>query len=285
MIAADSFQKFLFEKRHIRGEWVRLGPSFRQAVGRHQYPSIIQDLLGQASAAVVLLTGTLKFEGRLSLQALGAGPITMFMAEANNHKEFRCIANDDGSQLEGEALPSLLGAAQLAITIDPSKGQRYQGIVPLEHDSLSECLAQYFALSEQLDTHFLLATDDQDCYGLMLQKLPDYRDIEDQDAWNRILQLANTLELSELKASDNETLMHRLFHEEELLVFAAEEVSFRCSCSRERSLGSIQSLGAEEALDILESEAVIAVDCQFCNKHYEFDRQDISTLFGLGRSH
>jgi len=119
----------------------------------------------------------------------------------------------------------------------------------------------------------------------MLQKLPGYKEIEDQDAWNRITQLVKTLNVNEIKAADNQTLIHRLFHEDAVLVFERESVNFECSCSRERSLSSLETLGQEEALSILESEAVIGVDCQFCNRRYEFDRNDVGTLFGLGPAH
>jgi len=285
MIDNDSFQKFLFETLQIRGEWVRLNSSFKQAVGEKIYAPSVKNLLGQTAAASVLLTGTLKFEGRLSIHARGEGPISLLMAEATNTKTFRCIAVNDDRISEGSSLSQLLGKAQLAITIDPDKGSRYQGVVPLERDSMADCLAQYFELSEQLDTYFMLATEDDACYGLMLQKLPGYREIEDQDAWNRITQLVKTLNINEIKAADNQALIHRLFHEDAVLVFDSESVNFECSCSRERSLNSLETLGQAEALSILESEAVIGVDCQFCNRRYEFDRNDVGTLFGLGPVH
>lgn len=285
MIDNDSFQKFLFETLQIRGEWVRLNSSFKQAVGEKIYASSVKNLLGQTAAASVLLTGTLKFEGRLSIHARGEGPISLLMAEATDTKAFRCIAVNDDRISEGSSLSQLLGKAQLAITISPDKGSRYQGVVPLDRGSMADCLVQYFELSEQLDTYFMLATEDDACYGLMLQKLPGYREIEDQDAWNRITQLVKTLNVNEIKAADNQTLIHRLFHEDAVLVFERESVNFECSCSRERSLSSLETLGQKEALSILESEAVIGVDCQFCNRRYEFDRNDVGTLFGLGPAH
>jgi len=290
MITNDTFQRFLFDELHIRGEWVRLGDSYQQAVSGVDYPSEIKQLLGQTIAASILLTGTLKFAGRLSIHARSmdssnAGPISLLMAEATNERTFRGLANWEGNVEKNAPLSELLGNAQLAITIDPDKGARYQGIVPMERDTLSECLAQYFELSEQLDTYLLLGADDDGCFGLMLQKLPDYKNTADQNAWEHVLHLAKTLKKEELLNNDNETLLHRLFHEEKIISYDEETVAFSCSCSRGRTMASVENLGQEEALDILESEAVISVGCQFCGTQYTFDRKDIQELFELGDAH
>ena len=285
MSKQDSFQKFLFESLHIRGEWLRLNESFAQAIKDKQYPEIVETLLAETALASVLLTGTLKFEGRLSIHARGKGPVSLLTSEASNKKTFRCLAHYGQDLPASNDLHSLLGQAQLAITIEPDKGQRYQGIVPLERTRIADCLAHYFELSEQLDTYFFLTTNQHAAYGLMLQKLPDYRIIEDQDAWDRVTKLAETLTSDEFADNDNETLCKRLFHQEEVRLYDSEPVRYVCSCSRERSLASIEAIGYEEALDILAKEPVIGIDCQFCNTHYEFDRGDIHELFGIGKTH
>ncbi len=281
MINNDTFQRFLFEELHIRGEWVRLGNSFQEATQALNYPSAIKSLLGQTIAASVLLTGTLKFAGRLSIHARGQGPVSLLTAETTHLRHFRALAKWEGEVKSDDSLKALLGDAQLAITIDPDKGTRYQGVVPMEKDNLSECLEHYFELSEQLDTHLLLGANDQACYGLLLQKLPDYKKIEDQDAWNRVVHLAKTMKHDELIGADNETLVTRLFHQEQVILYPSEPVAFECSCSEDRSLNAIHSLGEQEALEILEKESVIAMDCQFCGASYQFDRNDIQKLFSL----
>lgn len=284
-ICQDSFQRFIFEELNIRGEWVRLSNSFKEATHEVDYPTAVKTLLGQAIAASVLMTGTLKFAGSLSIHARGDGPVSLLMAEATNRRTFRGIANWQEDINANSTLIDMLGNAQLAITIDPLSGARYQGIVPLERDSLETCLAHYFELSEQLDTCFLLAVEGDHCFGLMLQKLPGYDVIDDQDAWNRIVQFAKTLSVSEFMSTDNQTLLTRLFHEEHVLSFDEETVKFECTCSRDRCLASIKNLGCDEALELLEQEAIISVNCQFCSKHYEFDRNDITGLFNIGPSH
>lgn len=282
MINNDTFQRFLFEDLQIRGEWVRLGSSFKHATDALNYPKAIKSLLGETIAASVLLTGTLKFAGRLSIHARGQGPISLLTAETTHDKHFRGLAKWEGEIDPALDLKDLLGDAQMAITIDPDKGTRYQGIVPMEKHDLSACLEHYFELSEQLDTHLLLGANDDACYGLLLQKLPDYKTIEDQDAWNRVVQLAKTMSSEELLSADNETLVTRLYHQEKVILYPSESVSFECTCSEERSLQAIHSLGQAEALDILESEPVISMDCQFCGASYKFDRLAVQNLFNLG---
>jgi len=285
MIKNDIFQRFMLADLDIRGELLRLGSSYQDATKTRDYPPAIKKLLGQTIAASLLLTGTLKFSGRLSIHARGEGPLQLLMAEATDQRKFRAIANWSDTFEENASLNDLLGNAQLAITIDPEKGARYQGIVPLERDTLSDCIAHYFELSEQLGTFLLLGADDKGAYGLMLQKMPGNVSVEDQDGWNRIIQLAKTLSIDELASNDNETILFRLFHEEKLLPYALEPVEFECSCSKERTAVSIKTLGKDEALEILESEAAISVDCQFCGEHYEFDREGINQIFNLSAPH
>jgi molecular chaperone Hsp33 len=281
MINNDTFQRFIFEDLQIRGEWVRLGNSFQEATRAMPYPPAVKNLLGQTIAASILLTGTLKFAGRLSIHARGQGALSLLTAETTHQRHFRALAKWQGDITPGQSLKSLLGDAQLAITIEPDKGHRYQGIVPMERDTLTACLEDYFALSEQLDTHLLLGANEQGCYGLLLQKLPDYKKIEDQDAWDRVLHLTCTISEQELLEADNQTMVQRLFHEEHVILYPAEAVRFQCSCSRERSLQAIHALGKDDALDILEKEPVIAMDCQFCGAVYQFDRSAVQNLFNL----
>jgi len=283
----DTFQKFLFEELQIRGEWARLGQSFDKATENIEYPVRLKSLVGQVAAASVLLTGTLKFAGRLSIHARGQGPISLLMAEATHKRTYRAIAHwsDVAERQEGsggyQTLKDYIGNAQLVITIDPDQGQRYQGIVPLERDTLGDCLALYFELSEQLDTYFMLGSDERGAFGLMLQKLPEYRNIQDQDAWDRVVHLARTLSMDELVANDNETLMTRLFHEEQVRVFDKESVAFECTCSKARTLASIESLGKDEAMSILNENECIEVDCQFCAARYTFERDEVEKIFGI----
>ncbi|WP_165857746.1 Hsp33 family molecular chaperone HslO [Marinobacter sp. JSM 1782161] len=277
MALDDQFQRFLFEDSQVRGEWVRLSDSYREILSQAAYPDRIQHLLGETLSASVLLSGTLKFEGSLSIQAQGEGPVRMLLAECSHDRAVRGIARYETAP-DGESLDELLGEGRMAITITPDRGQRYQGVVPREHDSLSECLEDYFERSEQIATRLFLFADGEQAAGLMLQRLPGATSADD-DLWQRVGHLASTIKAEELLGLDSETVLHRLFHEETLRLFDPETVRFQCSCSRERTLAALESVGKDECYSILDEQGSIEMDCQFCHTQYRFDRNEIDQLF------
>lgn len=278
MASQDQFQRFIFEHSQIRGAWVQLADSYSDIASQAPYPLSVRQMLGESLVASVLMSSTLKFEGTLSLQAQGEGPLRTLMAECSHDRHIRGLARFDAPAAAESGLNALLGQGRMAITITPNKGQRYQGVVPREHDALAECLEDYFQRSEQIDTRLFLFADEQRSAGLLLQRLPGSTET-DNDLWERVSQLAATVTEEELLSLDSETILHRLFHEEEVRVFDSEPVAFRCSCSRERTLGALESIGKEECYSILEEQGSIDMDCQFCHAHYQFNRNDIDHLF------
>lgn len=285
---SDQVQRFHFSDSPVRGELVQLAGSVEEVLERHDYPARVAALLAEAMAASVLLTSTLKFEGSLILQARGNGPLETLMVECNHRREIRAIAQvgeDWSPEADGLPLPALFGSeGQLAITIDPEGGQRYQGIVPLDGATLAACLEHYFAQSEQLPTRLWLAAGDEKAAGLLLQVLPGHDQGEDADIWPRLCQLSDTVtapELLELPATD---LLYRLFHEETVELHESEAVAFRCTCSRERTERVLLSLGEAELRGIVAEQGGIEVSCQFCNQEYRFDPIDVEQLLRGGAS-
>lgn len=274
---SDQFQRFLFEQGNVRGERVVLGASAREALTKRSYPEPVAKLLGESLAAVVLMSGTLKFEGTLSLQAKGEGAVTLLLAESTHDHQIRGLAHSDTVVAVGD-LGELLHDGRLAITIDPRQGQRYQGIVPLDQSNLSGCLETYFERSEQLPTMIILTSDGQRAGGLFLQKLPG-ESAPDEDFWNRLTLQARTVKPEELLQLESPALLSRLFPEDPIRVFPSAPVSFSCSCSRERTTHALEALGEQDCFDLLEEQGVISIDCQFCHHHYEFHRADLETLF------
>ncbi len=165
MSNSDQIQPVLFDKLDIRGVLVGLETSYQQVLELHDYPPLLQRVLGEMLAAVSLLSSTLKFDGRLILQAAGEGAVQMLMAECNHQHDLRAIARYEGDIPEKQAFHELLVNGRLAITIEPEQGRRYQGVVPLEGDSLAQCLESYFAQSEQLPTQVHLVADGQRAGG------------------------------------------------------------------------------------------------------------------------
>ncbi|MDI1301677.1 MAG: Hsp33 family molecular chaperone HslO [bacterium] len=286
---SDFVQRFHFSESPVRGELVQLGDSVEAVLERHQYPERVASLLAEALAASVLLASTLKFEGSLILQARGNGPLATLMVECNHRRELRGIAQVSESWTEASAeLPfsELFGEGQLAITIDPDHGERYQGIVPLDGATLAACLEHYFAQSEQLPTRLWLAAEGGNAAGLLLQVMPGYDTAEDADIWPRLCQLSDTVKPEELLDLPATELLYRLYHEELVALHETNAVVFRCSCSRERTEQVLLSLGEAELRDIIEEQGAIDISCQFCNQEYRFDPIDVEQMLrgGTGAS-
>jgi molecular chaperone Hsp33 len=276
---SDSILRFIFDATDIRGEWVQLDQSYRDALTHHHYPPAVRRLTGEFLAAVSLLGATLKFDGAIILQARSDGEIPLIMAEANSRQELRAIVHG-AEQAVSEDFQGLLGAGTLSITIDPAGGQRYQGIVPLDGDSLAACLESYFRQSEQLPTRIWLAADGNRAGGLFLQELPTTGAVEERAAqWQHLNALAATVRSEELLELPGEVLLHRLFHQEQLRLLRSESVQFRCSCSRARTETMLISLGRDELEQILVESGEIAVNCEFCNQLYRFDPVQVAALF------
>lgn len=280
MSNTDQIQRLIFEEMPIRGILVGLEKSYAEVLNRHEYPLKVASLLGEMLTAASLLASTLKFEGRLSLMAKGSGAVSLLMAECNDKQQMRAIARWEGEVDQQANFGQLLGHGQLVITIEPEKGNRYQGIVPLDKPQLAQCLEDYFEQSEQLPTRIVLAADTHKAAGFLLQVLPGKGTDEDSENWNRITHLGSTLTSEELLTLDNETLLYRLYHEESVRFYEPSELSFHCDCSRERSLIALQSVPADELDDILQSDGEIRMDCQFCNEIYRFDQTDIGAIKG-----
>lgn len=286
---SDFSQRFLFDDSDIRGELVGLTDSYSHVLAKHAYPQPVAQLLGELLAAASLLIGTLKFEGLLILQARSSGAVPLLMVECSSEGELRGIARYNAEQIGADAsLRELMPDGVLAITVDPKSGQRYQGIVDLEGDTLADCLTNYFNTSEQLSTRFWLSADGQRARGLLLQQLPADRlkdDDEREASWQHALALADTVKTEELLGLDNETLLHRLYHQEALRLFDPRALQFRCSCSRERSSRALVSLGQEDAEALVQEHGgSVEIDCQFCNERYLFDAADVLQLFLDGSS-
>ncbi|CAP42144.1 Hsp33 family molecular chaperone HslO [Bordetella petrii] len=288
----DQLKKYLFEDRSVRVQAVRLHDTWLAAQENHQYPPAVQRLLGELMAAAALLAANIKFEGSLLLQIQGSGPIALLVVECQSDLSLRATVKIR----EGHAVPadgnmqSLLnpdGQGRFIVVLDPRRKvpgqQTYQGIVPLEGDTVAQALQHYMKASEQLDTRLWLQADTQYAAGLLVQRLPDQggaaRAESTADTLERAIVLANTLEPDELVRTDIDTLIHRLYWEETLIAFEPIPVRWHCTCTRERVSSMLRTLGEREVQDILAEQGNVRVTCDFCGKPYEFDAVDCSGLF------
>lgn len=278
----DTSRRFLFDDADIRGETVLLESALREIISIHQYAPGVSRLIGEFLAAAVLLSTTLKFDGKLILQARSKGQVPLLMAECNSALQVRAIARG-AEEATSLRFDQLLEDGQLAITIDPDRGQRYQGIVPLEQHSLAHSLDAYFEQSEQLKTQFWLASDGHRAAGLLLQQLPTQLTQDSAERlrqWEHASSLAATLQAQELLQLDSERLLYRLYHESPVRLFDPASVSFQCTCSRQRTFNALCSLNPAEVTELLEELGSITMDCEFCNQQYQFTREDLAAVLG-----
>ena len=294
---SDRLLKFLFHDAPVRGEVVRLAEVWRQVIEHHDYPAPVLALLGQMTAAAALLAANIKFNGALSLQIEGDGPVRLLVVECQPDFRLRATAKlrADAPVPADATLRTLVnvqGQGRCAITLDPQDrqpGQQpYQGIVSLTGDSIAQALESYMRQSEQLDTRLWLAADTRAASGVLLQKLPAEggraAQARDTDAWDRTTTLAGTLTPPELLDNDPEQLVRKLFWQERLEHGAAFAPRFECRCSRGRIGRMLLSLGRGEVEDILREQDRVEVTCDFCNQVQSFDAVDVGQLFATGDS-
>jgi molecular chaperone Hsp33 len=293
---ADSLRRFVFERYPFRGQLVHLGPAWRAMMEHHEYPDEIRDSLGEAAAATVLLAATLKFKGQLSLQLRGAGPMHLMLVECSDGLAVRGVARFRDPPPTRD-LRVLSGDGTLTVTLGGDDlANRYQGIVPLAGERMSECLRDYFENSEQLPTRLWLRADADQVSGLLLQRLPvtsrpasvtesgagGVSEDEVEDAWRRVQLVAGTVTDTELASLPDRDLLRRLFAEDDVRMFEAAPVFFRCRCSRERVETMLKSLGRDEVEGVLSERGNVEVRCEFCSRAYRFDAVDVGALFKEG---
>lgn len=293
----DTLQKFIFDNASVRGELIDVSATWREIQARHDYPAPVRRLLGQMVAAAALLSANLKFNGSIIMQIHGDGPVRLLVVECDAELRMRATAKlrHDAVIEDDAGITKLLnahGKGRFIITLDPVEkvpGQQpYQGIVPLDGDDVATVIEHYMLRSEQLDTRLWLAADDSVSRGLLLQKLPyhggkvEAKPLSPEEAletWNRAVVLGSTLKEEEMLGTTIDVLMQRLFWEETIRVFDPVHPQFHCSCTREKVGNMLKILGREEVEGVLNEQGTVAINCDFCGKHYEYDKVDCAQLF------
>lgn len=277
----DTLDPFIFEHTPIRGNIATLDISYKDALQHQHLPPVLKQALGELMAASVLLISTIKMKGALVLQMQTNGALKLLVVECTSDLSIRATAKWDET-LSDQSFKTLVEGGQFVITLDPEIGEAYQGIVGLEGDSVAAMLQNYMLRSQQIDTSIWLTCDEHKASGMLLQKLPsvqnDEQQNEDAEAWNRINALANTVKNDELLSLSSTEILHRLFHEEDVRLFDARPIQAHCSCTRENVGNMLSMLGKTEIDHIIAEQGSVEVNCDFCNKQYVFDEQDVSQL-------
>lgn len=275
---SDALIRFLFQQKHVRGELAYINQSLQQMLAHHQYPLPVKQLLAELVVATSMLTATLKFEGEIAVQLQGDGPVRFAAVNGSHEQAFRGVARLQ-AELTGDNFRDLVGNGYLVVTVTPTQGERYQGIIPLSGDSLTSTLESYFAQSEQLPTRLYIFTDIQQnnrAAGLMLQVLPVEQEKARQDFADLVV-LSDTITPVELLDLEPEVVLHRLFHQESVEVFPAQAISFVCGCSKQKCESALFSLGRAV---VAEQLALGGLDmaCEYCNKAYHFSADDLKHI-------
>ncbi|MGO1766731.1 Hsp33 family molecular chaperone [Advenella sp. S44] len=297
-MTTDQLQKYLLDDRSTRIQTVDLTKTWHTGLAHQSYPPVVRDLLGELCAASVLLASNIKFDGSLVLQLQGDGALALIVVECQSDLSLRATVQlrQEFVVPDNATFQSLLnsnGNGRFIVILDPTdrqEGQQpYQGVVPMEGDSVADVLEHYMKQSEQLDTHIWLAANAQRATGLLLQRLPDHGGTADdsvahQESWQRTRVLAQTLTTQEMLSESPETLIHRLFWEEPLLTFEPQPVRWFCPCTRERVGNMLKMLGQDEIENILSEQDKVDIACNFCGKPYTFDAVDCARLFIDGQA-
>lgn len=280
-MATNVLNRYLFEDLSVRGELVQLDKSYQEIISSKEYPIAVQNLLGELLVATTLLTATLKFVGSITLQLQGDGPVSLAVINGDHDQKVRGVARWEGDIPEDASLHQLIGKGHLVMTITPEKGERYQGVVGLEGETLSEIIEHYFISSEQLKTRLWIRLGEVDgkahAAGMLLQTMPDGTG-SDND-FEHLEQLTDTVKNEELFGLEANELLYRLYNQETVKLFEPQQVAFHCGCSRERSASAILTVAKDEIYDILASEGTISLHCDYCGTSYSFDENDVSELF------
>lgn len=290
-------QRFFIDGSVVRGDVVRLTDAYQTVIAQKAYPTAIKALLGEMLVSASLLIGTLKIDGKLSIQLQTSDDnarLNWAMAECDHTGAVRALASFDAQSEDDQKLwASLvssddafaqLGAGVLFISIHPDKGEAYQGIVERVSSNLGECLAHYQKQSAQIPTIIKLATNDVAAGGVLVQLLPqsDEDKENDPDLWDRLSVLTNTLKADEITDLPADEILYRLYHEEEVVLPESTPLHFACTCSQEKSEGAIVQLGLDDAKQMLVAhDGALVLDCGFCGKEYRFDAKAIDQLFGI----
>ncbi|MCW9711206.1 Hsp33 family molecular chaperone HslO [Avibacterium sp. 21-586] len=277
----DKLYRYLFKNRAVRGEWVRLNQSFKDTLNTHHYPKVVQNLLGEMMVATSLLTATLKFNGSITVQIQGDGPLSLALVNGSDDQKMRALARLQGEVRDDMTLNEMIGKGVLVITITPNEGERYQGVIGLDKPTITECLEDYFVRSEQLQTQLIIRTGEFNgepvAAGMLLQVMPD--GVGEEGDFEHLATLTATVKDEEIFGLSAEEMLYRLYHEETVEIYPAQNVDFFCGCTQERSGGALLLLPENEIDEILaEHNGSIDIQCECCGTHYFFNKEAIEKL-------
>ncbi|AXB30171.1 Hsp33 family molecular chaperone HslO [Vibrio campbellii] len=280
-MANNVLNRYLFEDLSVRGELVQLDEAYQRIISSKEYPAALQKLLGELLVSTTLLTATLKFEGSITIQLQGDGPVSLAVINGDHDQKIRGVARWEGDIADDASLHDMMGKGYLVITIEPKKGERYQGVVGLEGETLADVIEGYFANSEQLKTRLWIRIGEHEgkahAAGMMIQVMPDGTGTPED--FEHLEQLTATVKNEEMFTLPANELLYRLYNQDSVRLYEPQPVEFHCGCSRERSGAAIITVERAEINDILAEEGSVSLHCDYCGTSYSFDEAEITELY------
>lgn len=279
MEACDGLQRFIFEHAEIRGEIARLEEAYQTIVEQRDYPPAVKKILGEALVSCLLLVGSIKFEGELSLQFQGNEYLPMLIVQCDHQLNLRGFAKFKPSDREEDFLEAFLNG-QMSFMINQShQTEVFQSIIPITSTSMSQNLMNFFSQSEQIATQIIIAIDHKRVVGMLLQLLPGQDTETREEFWEYATKIGQTVTNDELLNLENNEILYRLYHETEIRLLLEKPAQFKCRCSSEKMKDVLKMLGQEDVNELLKEYEKIEVICDFCNKKFYFDSIDVALLF------
>lgn len=275
----NTIQRFIFKDLNIRGQHLQIDDAWQKMITDRHYPTALQNILGELTCMAVMLANGLKHPGKVSIQVQGKGPVNLLVVEATHELHIRGVAKTKDTLDKQETLDELLGDGQILVTMENAQTNGlFQSYVPREANSIARSFEAFLSQSEQQPSKLWLAANDNGMGGVMIQKMPT-TDEQDEDGWERIYTLTDTVKDDELLTLEANELLHRLFHEETIELYESHQVEYHCPRDRQKVENMLLSLGEAEARAIIEEEGEIVVHNEMCNFHERFNSDDLDTLF------
>lgn len=281
----DTLHRFIFENTDIRGNYVKLNHTIAEATQHQALPQNLHKALGELMVASTLLASTLKLDGSLTLQIQTNGPLKLLIAECNENHGMRGAVKWSGP-IESSVAIDLIKEGHFIITLNQKNAKTpYQGIVPMEGNSICALLENYLLRSEQIQTKLWIHSQDNIFHGLLIQKLPFNSSVEliDPDtiknAWKNVVTLANTsfkFIQPEIKTSE---ILQTIFPSETIRLFDPSFPKFACSCSKRSVENMLRLIGKKECESIIEEQLSITIHCDFCNECYKYTEDEVNFVF------
>jgi molecular chaperone Hsp33 len=273
-------RKFVFDSIPVKGVFVELTDVWSKIARQKQYTPSIKQLLGELLTANILLTSSIKLDGKIVTQIHEIPNLDLVVSECSNQYKVRATAKfKEDSVITSMDYNSIVQSGRLVISIDSnSDGKLYQSIVELANKELAAIINGYMVQSEQLNSWVIISYSDDRIVALMLQQLPDVDNVN-QENIEQIFLLAKTIKHQELLNIPYESLLSKVFINQDIVLYDKEIIAFECSCSSEKVANMLRAIGIEEVMSIIEEDKIIAVTCDFCNTEYKYQEQDIQVVF------